>query len=251
MTGSPLLEAASAAWDALPLYRRLWGRRPNRDSDIPFLDAADLCLVDGPSDLVVAGAVPIGIVPPFHRGWTTLPVTRLEAEGDWLLRQSRLIAGLSHLLSGNLPRRMVLVTDDAHGPFAADLVELLAWSRIEASLVYAGADAGWQATAIGALEPDLVLFVGPLPCPTEPFPSAAVVDARNASAEPAPGARLLACDALQIVGAARAGEARITPVEDSVLLEIDPPTAELAVTSLRFAAAPVIRWRIGAGVAIA
>ena len=258
MSGSALLEAARAAYAALPLYRRLWGRLPERDSDIPFLGAADLSLVEGPVDLVVAGAAPVGIVPPFQRGWTTLPVTRLEAEGDWLLRQSRLIKGLSHLLAGKLPGRTVLVTDDVHGPFAADLVELLAWSRIEASLVYigagagAGAEAGWAATAIRALEPDLVLFVGTPSCPTKRLPCVAVVAAGNAPAEPAaPGARLLVCDALQVVGAARVGEARIRPVEGSILLELDPATAELAVSSLDYAAAPVIRWRIGAGMAIA
>lgn len=251
MSESPLLAAACAAHDTLPLYRALWPRRPLAEADIPFIGVADLHRVGGPGQLYITGADPVGAVPPLRRGRPHLAFTRIEADGDWLLRQRRLIGALSRLGPARLPHRMALVTDDATGPFAADLVELLAWSRIAASLVYAEAEPGGIDRAIEALAPDLVLLVAHVERPATDVP---LVEVAHAGDRPAPAtstARLLVCDELQVLGSAGAGETAYVPADDSVRLEIDPCSGQLAVTSLAFMAAPVIRLLVGPGVALA
>ncbi len=251
MSDPPLLAAARAACDALPLYRALWSRRPTVEADIPYIGAADLHCLDGPGQLHVAGADPVGAVPPLRRGRPHLGFTRIEADGDWLLRQRRLIGALSRLGSTRLPRRMALVTDDATGPFAADLVELLAWSRVSASLVYAEAGPRSIDRGIEALAPDLVLLVAGVERPAIDVPLVMVVHAGDRPAAATQTARLLVCDELQVLASAGAGETTYIPADDSVRLEIDPRTGLLAVTSLAFTAAPVIRLQVGPGVALA
>ncbi len=251
MNDAALLAAARAAYDALPLYRELWPGRPTTETDIPFIGAADLHGVGDPGQLHVAGADPVGAVPPLRRGRPHLGFTRLEADGDWLLRQHRLIGALSRLGAKRLPHRVVLVTDDVTGPFAADLVELLAWSRISASLVYAEAGPGGVGRAIEALAPDLVLLLAGVERPATDLPLVVVAHAGDRPAAGTHTARLLVCDELQVLGSAGAGETAYVPADDSVRLETDPRSGQLAVTSLAFTAAPVIRLRVGPGVALA
>lgn len=251
MNDAPLLAAARAAYDALPPYRALWPGRPTVETGIPFIGAADLHRVGGAGQLYLAGTDPVGAVPPLRRGRAHLGVTRLEADGDWLLRQRRLIGALSRLGATRLPRRMALVTDDATGPFAADLVELLAWSRISASLVYAEAGPDGVDRAIEALAPDLVLLVAGIERPATNRQLVAVTHAGDRPAAATDRARLVVCDELQVLASAGAGETSYVPVDDSVRLETDPRTGQLAVTSLAFTAAPVIRLRVGPGIALA
>ena len=134
---SPVLDAARRAFDSIPLYRAIYGSRPQSEADVPFLPISAFHRAGTSLDIIASTEAIRGVIPAYSRHARRLPVTVLESEAEWTLRLERFRHALSVL--GAAPedgRRFAIVADEATGPFASDIANFLAWDRAECSVIF-------------------------------------------------------------------------------------------------------------------
>ncbi len=244
---SLVLATAQRAFDAVPLYRALYGRRPERVEDVPFISASAFHRAQRPLDVITTPDGLRGVVPAFSRHGRRLPVAVLESEEEWRLRRDRLHHALSVLDATPAPsRRYAIVTDDSSGPFASDISNFLAWDRTACSIVFVWDSPQRVETALAAVSPDIVLVAGAAAL----VPRLTKAGRKLVACVPVDGApddflyldRLLVSDEMFVMGAAPVNEAAYRFDPRSVIAEIDPATGRLAVTTLAFNCFALVRY---------
>lgn len=245
MTASEVLTAACDAYRSVPFYRRLYGAPPADPASVPFVEYRDYRSAHGLAECVASLEDVVGLVPAYSRHAPRFPMGIPESAAGWALRRERLHRGLDHLGHVAPETRVLILADDATGPFAADLSGLLAWDRQPASIFYVDAAAPDVAVILEAWAPATVFVVASgLDMASFPAAQPAVFvcplgdDARCAGACD----RLLVSDACHVIGAARRGDARFTPIDAGLVLERDAGAGRLAVTTRHAACLPLVRY---------
>lgn len=247
---SLLLACARRAFDTIPLYRALYGRRPDSEAEIPFLPVSAFHRAAAPTDLAAANDMLRGIVPAYSRNARALPVVALESEAEWRLRLDRFRHALDVLGAGpQAGLHFAVVADEASGPFASDIANFLAWDRAECSAIFQWDDPAIVATTLAAVAPDVVILTGAGIAFRDLAPRDAILIAclhADASFDGFVGMdRLLVSDELFVIGAARRGETNFAYDDRSVLLEADPASGLLAVTTVAFDSFALVRRCVG------
>ena len=244
----PILDAAQRAYDTVALYHRLYPRRPVRGAEVPFISYVAYHHARGPLDCITDLEEALGAVPAYGRKSRRLPVTPLESGEEWTARLNRLLAGLAHL---DLPTDdgglgVLLVADDATGPFAGDLSNGLGWARHRASISYIDGRGGDLPRDIEAFDPDVVLVVTPQLAPRDLAAAGrrviAVTHVTSEAVDDRSCDRLLVCDELHVLGARRAGARRYRCDATDLVIERVPESGNLAVTTTGFTCLPLIRY---------
>jgi hypothetical protein len=253
---SRLLDTAQRAFDAVPFYSVLYRVRPEVEDDVPFISHVAFHRARGTVDCIARTAQIIGAVPAYRRGLSCFPLTVLESEEEWQARLGRLRHALGLLGVGpEAGLRFALVADDATGPFASEISNFLAWDRAEGSIVFLPSSGVSVSAAVGGLAPDVVLVVSPDVAPEEIAHSGRkVVTVRHvgdARPDPIGFDRLLVCDELFVLGAARAGQHGYWFDLRSVVPEAEPRSGLLAVTTPEFTCFPLVRYCLGRKLALA
>jgi hypothetical protein len=241
---SSVLDAARRAFDSIPLYRAVYGSRPECEADVPFLSVSAFHRAAAPVDIIASTAAILGAVPPFRRGARRLPVTILESERETALRLDRFRHALKILdAEPKAGLRFAIVADEATGPFAADMANFLAWDRAECAALFVSDGPARIHAALAALTPDIVLLATAGPA-LRPQTGARIVTCIHADS-PSEGFigtdRLLVSDELFVLGAARAGELSYAFDRRSLLIEEDPASGRMAVTTTAFDCLALIR----------
>jgi hypothetical protein len=244
---SLVLDTAQRAFDTIPLYRTLYGSRPESEEDVPFLPISAFHRAATPLDLVASTGTIRGIVPAFSRHARRLPVTVLESDAEWMLRLDRFRHALSVLdAAPEVGRRFAIIADESTGPFAADIANFLAWDRAECSVIFYLWDGPVEVKdALAALAPDVILLVtGISPMMPVRNEAARVVTCHHID-NPSDGFfttdRLLVSDELFVIGAARACSPSYVFDPRSVLIEEDPVSGRMAVTTTAFDCVALVR----------
>jgi hypothetical protein len=243
---SLVLDTARRAFDTIPLYRTLYGSRPEREVDVPFLSISAFHRAATPLDIVASTDAIRGIVPAFSRHARRLPVTVLESEAEWKLRLDRFRHALSLLdASPEDGRRFAIIADEATGAFASDIANFLAWDRAECAVVFLWDKLERIESTLAALAAEIILATST----SQAIPGLLQRGARLLTCEhidnPSSGLvgtdRLLVSDELFVVGAARAGSPSYGFDPRSILIEKDPASGRMAVTTTAFDCLALVR----------
>jgi hypothetical protein len=244
---SVVLDTARRAFDTIPFYRRLYGSRPERDADVPFLSVSAFHRAATPLDIVASTESIRGIVPAFSRHARRLPVAVLESEAEWKLRLDRFRHALSVLdAAPEEGRRFAIIADESTGPFAADIANFLAWDRAECSVIFHLSDGPVEVDrTLASLAPDIILyFTGTSPMMPMQNTTARLVTSHHID-NPSNGLfttdRLLVSDELFVIGAARPCSPSYVFDPRSVLIEEDPESGRMAVTTTAFDCLALVR----------
>ncbi|HEV2899374.1 MAG TPA: hypothetical protein VGX71_16375 [Pseudaminobacter sp.] len=252
---SGVLRSAQRAFDAIPFYRGLYGDRPTRDDQVPFISHVTFHRAAGPIDVIASSAEIMGAVPCLRRGLCRLPLTILESEKEWRTRIARLRHAMRSLgcpVDGRL--RFAVLSDDATGPFASELSNCLAWDRSECSVVFAFGSLASVRSMLAAISPDvIVVTTASLPLEELRGLGKKLVAIEHIDAMPRPPLRvdrLLVCDELWIIAAARAGEDAYRFNRRTLLVEVEPQGGRLVVTTPGFTLFALVRYCLGGGFAV-
>lgn len=246
----PVLDAAQRAYDAVPLYRVLYPQRPQRESQVPFISYVEYHHARGPLDCITGVDQALGAVPAYNRKSQRLPVTPLESGDEWTGRLNRLLAGLAHLglpdANGGLS--VLLLADDATGPFASELSNGLGWVRHRASISYIDGRSANVLRDIETFDPQVVLVVTPQLAPRDLAGTGrrvvAVTHVNSEAVDDPSCDRLLACDELHVLGARRVGQRQYVCDGSDLVVERVPESGNLAVTTTAFTCLPLIRYSL-------
>ena len=246
---SLVLDAARRAFDTIPLYRALYGSRPESEADVPFLSISAFHRAGTPLDIIASTETIRGVIPAYSRHARRLPVTILESEAEWTLRLERFRHALSVLGAapeawpplrdrrgrGDRPLRQRHRQLPRLGP--RRMLGHFPLGRTGARRSHTrGARAGyrhrrrWRACRLPSPEaksrPELST------CVHADNPPDGLVEMD----------RLLVSDELFVIGAARAGDTSYEFDPRSVLIESDPASGRLAVTTTAFDCLALVRY---------
>ena len=242
-----VLAAAQNAYDQVALFRQLYRSRPRTLEEVPFISSTHYFRATGTLDCIVPDVEVCGALPPFHREFRRLPFTVLESEPDIDERQERLSQALEDVgVEDGKPKRMLMVTNEANGPFACDLSTGLGWEGHPASIHYWGGTEAELKFQIEAHQPDYVIWC--LPQATQgvlPFPSEKTIVVHSI-VEPLPlwdGPLWLFCDEINLIGSRPAGRAAFRVDHDLLAFEVGPSGLP-CLTTLRRETFPLVRYEL-------
>jgi hypothetical protein len=244
-----LVNAGQRAFRETLFYRDLYENEPSRASDIPFISTADYYRANGLLDCIADRAKVIGIVPPFHRGGDSFPFVVPESEEELELRQGRIVRAMRDLcidLDGT--SRFLIVTDEAHGPFACEISKGLYWERCQASIVYLTERTEDVLQEIDLHAPTHTILVSGRHLRNQLAAcsrSTIIVEHCSAALISDTGfPALLYADALDIVASRPSGRAEFAYDSSQLLLEVDPRSHHVHATKLNAAFFPLVRFSL-------
>ena len=251
---SVLLEAAQRAYATTRIYREIYGRSPTVERDVPFISHVAYHRARGLLDCITDSGLISGALPPYHRNVRRLPLTVVESEREWDQRLARLTTALVNLGAwpGHGTGHFVLVAEDATGTLASYLSEVLSWERQQASIVYADGGCRSLALDLSAYDPEVVLLLAPSLTPDD-LPAEC---GRIVSIEPIDRPlrwlgrpdvdTILMCDESHVIAWRSSGAPRFDLEAPGLLVEAEPRSGQLCITTLDFDLFPLIRYALGA-----
>ncbi|VGO16495.1 hypothetical protein PDESU_05086 [Pontiella desulfatans] len=242
-----ILGAAQQAFDRVGFFRLLYGERPERTEAVPFVGSTHYFRAEGTLDCIDPAVAICGALPPFHRGFRRLPFTVVESEADIDQRQERLERALGDVGIAEEPsRRMLMITNEANGPFACDLSTGLGWEGHPASIHYWGGTEEELGFQLAAHEPDYVVWCLPQnPTGLLPFPGEQTIVAHCIDA-PLPdwqGMLWLFCDEINLIGSRPPGRTAFRVDWEQLLIEAGH-SGRPAITTLKHEAFPLVRYEL-------
>lgn len=157
-----VLEAARDAYRRIRFYRDFYAVEPATPDDVPFISFVEFHHAAGITDCIDSGHPLVGCPPPYHRNVRRFPFTVVECQQDLEARQQRVVRALEDIgVPSGCGKRILVVTDDAHGPFACDLAVGLGWEHLPASIWYWNGYAEDLAQQLDAHAPELVAWCLP------------------------------------------------------------------------------------------
>ena len=243
-----VLQAAQSAFDETTFYRELYRTRPEEVDDLAFVSHAAYHRATGLLGCIADREEIIGAIAPWLRGVRRFPYTIVESDEESLHRFNRFVHALDVLgLRGDSPRKFAVVTDDAHGPWACELLKGLAWDSHQASMTYIENGVEAVAADIAALEPDCVIAATEpgVYSPPEGYPFVQAVHAEG-PAQSAGVDQLLTCDELHIFAARKKGADAFTYDARSLCVEQEPHSKLPAITTTEYDVFPLVRYVLSA-----
>jgi len=246
-----IVDAAVRAHARVPFYRALYPQAPRALEEVPFISHVTFHRARGLLDCIADREEITGALPAYYRNVRRFPWNIVESEEEARLRQLRFTCALTDLeLTPAELERVVLVTDDPHGPFACELSKAFAWERHQASLIYFDGDHDHLAEDLRAFEPTTTLVVSaavePETLPGELAGRVVQIWHLERAGDPPPQRDLmLACDELHLFAVRPSGGQSIAFDAAQLALERDPRTGLLAVTTLGADCFPLIRYLVG------
>ena len=241
-----VLAVAKRVFERVPFYEHLYGSDPETIEEVPFIRYSTYHRGGGVTDCIDPAVELGGALPPYHRAFRRLPFTVVESEGDIDDRQARLERALVDLSITDEQVRILMVTDEEHGPFACDLSTGLGWEGLPASIFYDCANPQGLNFQIMAHEPDYIIWCRPtLPPECMNFDDKKIVLAHSIDF-PLPtwdGPMLLFCDEMNLIGSRPAGRREFDVDPEQIFLE-PGPGGRPCLTSLIREAFPVVRYEL-------
>lgn len=241
-----VLNAACSAYDRIAFYQLFYENRPETLEEVPFVSSTNYFRAAGTLDCVDPGVEICGALPPFHREFRHLPFTVLESEVDIDQRQERLELALADVGVAEDPQRMLMITNEANGPFACDLSTGLGWEGHPASIHYWGGHVEELDFQIAAHRPDYVIWCLPqAPAGLLPFSAERTIVAHGIDA-PLPrwnGALWLFCDEINLIGSRPAGRIAFKVDREQLAIEVGP-SGRPCLTTLQREAFPLVRYEL-------
>ena len=244
---SVILNAAQRAFDRIALYRLLYRERPEQIERVPFISSTHYFRATGTLECIDPSLEICGVLPPFHREFRRLPFTVVESDADIDLRQERLELALEDIgIQDGSKQRMLMVTTEANGPFACDLSSGVGWEGHPASIYYWNGSSEELAFQIEAHRPSIVLWCLPTsPVDLLPFPQeqTVVMHPIDAPLPNWPGAMLLFCDEINLIGSRPAGREAFK-VDSAQLFVEQGHSGRPAITTLQREVFPLVRYEM-------
>lgn len=243
----PVLKAAKKAYDSIPFFNLLYGTIPKSLNEIPFISYSNYHRALGVTDCIDGTAELSGVAPPNHRDFRRMPFSILESEADIDLRQERLSHALQDIGISSAPSlRILLITDEANGPFACDLSTGLGWEGHPASIFYFTGDYDILSFQISAHRPDLLIWcLEPALLDQVDFPNSKILLAHCID-KPVPkwkGDLWLFCDEFNLIGSRPAGRTAFSIAPDQLFIEVGP-SGRPSLTTLQCEVFPLVRYEL-------
>ncbi|MBT3378626.1 MAG: hypothetical protein HN742_02530 [Lentisphaerae bacterium] len=160
--GTTVLNAARDAYRRTAFYRDLYGTEPTTVEEVPFISFVEYHHARGTADCIDHTHQLISYIPPYHRNVRRFPFTIVESEDDLEARQERVVKALEDIgLPSGCGKRVLIVTDDAHGPFACDMEAGLGWEYLPASIWYWNGHGEDLQQQLDAHKPELIVWCLP------------------------------------------------------------------------------------------
>lgn len=238
-----ILAAAQSAFDEVAFFRSFYSTRPCEISDVRTCSYSDYFRAAGVLECIRKMVPLSGVMPPFHRAFCRLPFSMLESEGDIDFRQERLLSAVE-TIGMAMGSRLLIITDEANGPFACDLSTGLGWEGLPASIFYDMGSIDALAFQLVAHRPDWVIWcldssrLSALPFPSEKILLAHLVD------RPIPawdGAVWLFSDEVNLIGARAAGQSAFAVDREQFVWE-KVADGRWAITTLKREVFPLVRY---------
>lgn len=240
-----VLRRAQAAFDNIRFYEMLYGERPATSQAVPSISYSSYHRARGVRDCINPAVSLCGVLPPFHRAFRRLPFTIPESEGDIDRRQERLCAALADI-GLTAPTRMLIVTNEANGPFACDLSTCLGWEGHPASIYYHNGDDDALAFQLKAHQPQQLIWCLHRQPPFTLNLSRDQILLAHLLDEPVPaweGPVLLFCDELNLIGSRPAGRDGFAVDQQQFAWE-KGLAGRPCITTLEQEAFPLIRYTL-------
>lgn len=242
-----ILSSAQRAFDRVAVFRQLYRSRPATLADVPFVSSTHYFRAAGTLECIDPKVEVCGALPPFHREFRRLPFTVLESEPDIDQRQKRLELALEDVgIDGEQSKRMLMVTNEANGPFACDLSTGLGWEGHPASIHYWGGSSEELAFQIEAHRPDYVIWCLPQ-CPegllSFPVEQTLVVHSIDAPLPRWDGALWLFCDEINLIGSRPADRISFKLDRSQLAVEVGA-SGRPCLTTLQREVFPLVRYEL-------
>lgn len=243
-----VLDAARDAYRRIGFYRDFYAVEPETPEDVPFISFVEYHHAAGVSDCIDANHPLVGYVPPYHRNVRRFPFAVVECQQDLEARQERIIRALEDIgIPSGCGKRFLVVTDDAHGPFACDLAVGLGWEYLPASIWYWNGHPEDLAEQLVAHAPDLVAWCLPeSPMPLLDLEKTSVLLVHHLDRPvPPPGLKTwLFTDEANLI-ASRPEDREVFDIDRTqFVVEVNPTSGLPHITTVKTRTMPLVRYGI-------
>ena len=244
------IEAAGKAFRTTRFFGLLYEREPACAAEIPFISESDYHRSAGLLDCVTDRTAIIGIMPPYWRDTSRLPVAVPEDEAELSLRQKRIVRAMNHLgVRFEKSPRFLIIADGRRGPFAAELAKGFYWEGFQTSICFHDGTGQDLRREVAAHEPDFVLMTSSRHqrhVLERPRDSVWIVESCSHSPIEDPSyPSLIFADGVDLIGSRRAGVPEYDYDDEQLLIEVNPTSGLSYITKLQFTCFPLIRFNLG------